>query len=264
MPGTPIGPSAPAVSCGAMMETRESLEARKRELFDAIRTLQRDREDGTVDEGAYGIVRRRYESEAARVEERLDGMPPDGAVPAERERRTLWLAAPAAGLVIAAVAILLIGALRQRNGNQTITGDIPTASVPATAIQIAQRQVAVHPRSVDAQLALGNAYLNAGKDAQADLSYQAAMRLDPRRPEAPTFRAMVLMAGGKSSEALTQLSTVERTHPDYARAWLLDGLIASKSPTELPRARRAWKRFLVLQPHSVVSQSVRTWLKQLK
>jgi Flp pilus assembly protein TadD len=133
-----------------------------------------------------------------------------------------------------------------------------------SAVRLAERQAAAHPRSVQAQLALGNAYLNAGETARADRAYRTAIRLSPRAPAPPTLHAMALGAEGRPKDALTQLRSVELLHPSYARAWLLDGLIASRMPGDRARARRAWMTFLRLQPHGAVSGNVRIWLKQLK
>src|SRR5919206_2786227 len=104
---------APALSYGAMNETRDTLEARKRELFDAIRLLEQDREDGLMDEVAYASSRRRYELEAAEVLERLDHLPHERK---ERTtgRSTLWIALSALGLVMVALAIFLVSSLQHR------------------------------------------------------------------------------------------------------------------------------------------------------
>jgi len=247
-----------------MTETRETLQSRKRELFDAIHVLERDREDGTIDESAYRSARARYETEAALLEERLDAIEDVQPRPKEGTTRVAWIAGPAIGLVLAAVVLFLLGALHPRAGNDSVTGDVPTAAALPSAVQVAERNAAAHPRSVEAKLALGNVYLDAGKDAKADRSYRAAMKLAPSRPEAPTLHAMVLGADGKTSQALRQLDVVERAHSTYARAWLLDGLLSSKSRATYPRARRAWTVFLHLQPRGSLSTSVRTWLKELK
>jgi cytochrome c-type biogenesis protein CcmH/NrfG len=247
-----------------MTETREGLEARKRELFDAIRTLQRDHEDGTIDEDAYQVARRRYEVEAALVMERLDTLHDGDAIQRAGRSRTWWIAVLAAGLLSAAVLLFLLGALHQRGGNAGITGDVPTVPATPSAIQLAERQATDHPRSVMAQLALGNAYLDAGMAGRADRAYRRAMQLDPGTPVAPTLHAMALGALGRSHLALAQLAQVEHRHPAYARAWLLDGVIAARTPAGHARARRAWRVFLRLQPHSSVSRNVRVWLRELR
>lgn len=247
-----------------MTDMRERLEGRKRELFDAIRLLEQDREDGVMDEAAYATARRRYELEAAKVIERLDRLAPTEPMehaPRERTSRSpLWIAGPAAAIIGVALVLFLFAGLQHRTEAQPI-GSVPTVS---PAVLAAQRNASAHPRSVDAQLALGNAYFDVGQLTQADVAYQTAIGLAPARPEARTLHAMVLASDGKDARALAQLSQVERAQPRYARAWLLDGLIASKSRAGYSRAIAAWKRFLTLQPRSAVAPSVRRWMADLQ
>jgi cytochrome c-type biogenesis protein CcmH/NrfG len=248
------------------------LQARKRDLYAAIRTLARDRDEGTIDETAYRAARERYEREAAGILERLDTLAEAGVQPAARgTRTTAWpLVLVGLGLVVLAVALFLVGALRAR-GTGTITGSqpaAPTSAPVATAVPAqvlaARKQTRLQPRSVSAWLALGNAYLSSGTPSAADGAFRTAGRLAPGRPEAPTLDALALAAEGKVTPALRLLTQVERAHPTYARAWLTDGLIASRRAPGVPRAIRAWKRFLALQPNSPVSAEVRSSLRTLE
>src|SRR5689334_14909190 len=125
-----------------MTDTREGLEARKQELFDAIHTLQRDHEDGAIDADAYQSARRRYEVEAALVLERIDTLRPDDATSATGTKRTRWFAVPAVAVVTVASLLFLFGALHQRDGNAAITGDVPTVAPATSAIQSAERLAA--------------------------------------------------------------------------------------------------------------------------
>jgi hypothetical protein len=86
------------------------------------------------------------------------------------------------------------------------------------------------------------------------------MRLAPGRPEAATLHAMVLGAEGKGRSGLAQLRRVEARHPAYAKAWLIDGLLASQSARGRERAIASWKRFLALQPHAALAPTVRQWI----
>jgi hypothetical protein len=72
--------------------------------------------------------------------------------------------------------------------------------------------------------------------------------------------AMFRGFGGDATGALVQLSLVEREHPAYAKAWLIDGLLSSRVPAGLPRAITAWHQFLTLSPHAAIAPQVRTLL----
>jgi cytochrome c-type biogenesis protein CcmH/NrfG len=251
-----------------VVETPESLQARKADLFAAIRQLEQDRDDGIIDEDAYRATRRRYENEAAGILERLDVLSAAQELdfsasgpPAAGSRRLAAVAAGAA--VVAAMAIFLVGAVTHRGGNQSATGSVPTPvqQVPSQ-ILAAQHAVLQHPRSVDALLTLGNAYLDAGQPAAADRTYRVAMRLGPNRPEPKTLDALAIGSHGHVAQALALLRQVERQHARYSRAWLLDGLLSSRVPHGQSRSIAAWKRFLAVDPHNTLAPRVKAWIAQ--
>lgn len=245
--------------------TRPRLEARKRDVYGAIHTLDRDHAEGTIDLDAYRRARARFELEAAGILAQLDRLDDSTPQEAGQTRRRTWLIVGATGIVVLAVALLLGGALRARTGNAAITGDVGQ-STPAAAsnsspqVLAAQNQVGIHPHDPLAALQLAIAYVDAGNNRAAEIAYRRAIQLAPRRPEARTQYAMFKGSAGNTRTALTQLSVVERDDPSYARAWLIDGLLSSRVPGGLPRAIRAWQRFLVLSPRSSVAPQVRALL----
>lgn len=166
----------------------------------------------------------------------------------------------AACLAAAALGVFLISSLHPRAANGSVTGDqaagLPNSAAPSAQLLAAQAAVRAHPRGPDAYIALGNAYFASGLIAAADDSYQTALQLDPRRPEAPTLHAMMLGSLGRGAQARAVLGQVERAHPGYARAWLLDGLISS-GQHQYGQAIAAWRRFLALSPRSALTVQVR-------
>jgi cytochrome c-type biogenesis protein CcmH/NrfG len=243
-----------------MTETRESLEARKRDLFAAIRTLDADYEDGSLDESVYLSTRDRYEREAADILERLDALddaPAVSAPPPRRRPRSLGTAVTL--LVIAGlIVVVLVGALQRRSENTALSQAAPQPTAPTSpALVKARRAVLKNPQDATAQIALGNAYLNLGEAAQADVRYREAMQLEPSNALAPTMHAMVLGSRSHRVQALALLRSVELSHPRFARAWLLDGVISSHARSTYTRAIRAWKRFLALEPKSPVAATIR-------
>jgi cytochrome c-type biogenesis protein CcmH/NrfG len=140
---------------------------------------------------------------------------------------------------------------------------VPTAVAQVSSrILTAQRAVLKHPRSVDALLTLGNAYLDSGQTAAADQTYRVAMRLAPNRPEPRTLDALAIGSRGQTARALALLRQVEQQHPRYSRAWLLDGLLASRAPGGRARSIEAWKRFLAVDPHNSLVPRVKVWIAQ--
>lgn len=259
-----------------MTDSRAHLLARKHDLFAALRALEQDHEDGAMDQRAYAAARQRFEWEAATILQQLDALgaesvrAPSPVAPASAGPRRTWLAAGAmSALIAAALVIFLVSAAHGRATGQSITGAQPApvatpAAQPAPGLLAAERAIRARPRSVDALLTLGAVYTRSGNAAAADRAYVRAMQVDPNRPEPPTLHALILASAGHFTPALKVLRSVERAHPRYARAWLTDGLIASRRRPGFPRAIAAWKRFLALDPHGQVSGDIRASLASLE
>lgn len=244
---------------------RSQLEDRKLELYDAIRTLDRDRGEGAVDGEAYRRTRARFELEAAGVLERLDRLTEPSPVRTGRDSSRRLALFGTAGVIVLAVAVVLGGAVRARTGTAAITGDVgqatPVPSSPLSSQVLAARNVVEnHPGDPNAELQLATAYINAKDNRAANETYERAIQLAPHRPEARTLYAMFQGSGGNDRQALSQLSLVERDNPSYAKAWLVDGLLSSRLVSGLPRAIQSWRRFLALSPHATIAPQVRALL----
>lgn len=268
-----------------MYTTRMQLISRKEALFSAIRALEQDYADGVMGVEAYRTARYRFELEAASVLERLDGLPADAArdstrrddrtrvdqlpVLAQRNRRARAVVLLAGGLVVVALTLLLSASLHGRTSGPASVGRQPDTLItsPSTRsprVVAAEQAVRRRPGSVDALLALARAYSDGNDVGSADRVYLQAMKIDPRRPEAPTLHALVLAARKQYDRALALLRLVEQRNPTYARAWLTDGLVASRRRPGYARAVSAWNRFLALMPHSSLSPAVRGYIAALK
>jgi cytochrome c-type biogenesis protein CcmH/NrfG len=258
-----------------MPESRSQLLTRKSDLLAALRLLEQDHEDGIVNSGAYQQAKKRYERETAQVLEQLDGMGEGDriatttkeVVASEKKSPKLVSSSifvtAAALLVVGALAIFLISSLHSRASNAAA----PTPSGTKAASQrvvAAERQVRAHTKSVADLITLGNAYLENGQPTSADATYQTAMQLDPAAAQPATLHAMIVGYAGKSLQALSLLHQVEKKHPSYSRAWLLDGVFSSRDTRHLNNAIHAWKRFLALNPRSVMSTQVRSWIAGAK
>lgn len=245
-----------------MTESRPQLLAREEDLLEILRSLERDRANGSLDGDAYVTARARYEAEAAAILETLDALQPEVKPVRAPGGRSQWPAiAAATGLVIAAMVIFLLSALGNRSNAAPLAA--PGATPVPSDLVMAKEAVRRHPHDLRSLLALGNAYLDAGNPAAAQKSYQEAVGVAPRDPVSATLLALALSSNHRDSEALLRLRVVETAHPRYARAWLLDGLISGGHKVDRSRAIRALRRFLVLQPHGTIAAEVRLTLKRL-
>ncbi|MDR2988061.1 MAG: hypothetical protein LBV34_24815 [Nocardiopsaceae bacterium] len=182
-----------------------------------------------------------------------------GLAPIMRRRRwtvtLLALAGSAAG-----VTALLLGSVSSRAPGQTITGDsvpgapgapgasaLPRApampvsrngSAPAApsgrksptpqqlaAVAAAESQVKLHPKNVNAHLALANAYAAAGASQLAAVEYLAVTRIDPANAEANTNLALLAFEVGRPARAKAMVDRVLAADATYPEALYVRGLI---------------------------------------
>jgi cytochrome c-type biogenesis protein CcmH/NrfG len=250
-----------------MSVSRGHLLTRREDLYAAIRQLEQDHREGTIDGDAYQTARHRYELEAADVLAQLDSEPDEDAAPRSTGRtwsnwknHPTWLLMTIfVGLIVVALALFLITAAHPLQGTGASSPSVATPRVPA-ALTAAVKQTERHPRSVSAFLSLGNTYLNLGDSRNADRAYRRAMALDPSRPEAKTLHALLIGSTGHYIKGLALLRQVEQAHPTYSRAWLLDGLLSTHLKHGSARAIAAWQRFLAVDPHNPLAPRVRQWI----
>ena len=185
------------------------LEAERERLFAELRGLSEENEDR----------RPELEGRAARVLRSLDGMPPAPSGPV----RPLWLWG---GLGLAAV-LVGVGAFSfiprwQLGGlNSAEARTVQTAvRLPGLAAQ-AQRS-----GSVADNLAWGRAAFDAGQYTQASSAYAAALKQNPRQPEALRRLGIMLLTRDDGGQAGSQSA-----RPND-QAFLLIRTAAQLAPTE--------------------------------
>ncbi|MGI8748256.1 MAG: c-type cytochrome [Deinococcus sp.] len=227
---------------------REQLEAERDALFAGLRGLH----------AGEGDPERRPELEgrAARVLRALDAIPPAPAKgPAGRGGSWLW-----AGLAASAL-LTLVGAFSFIPRWQL--GGLPTAE--ARTVQAALRLPGLAGRarasgSVADELAWGKASFDAGQYDQAASAYAAALRQNPRQPEALRRLGIILLTrgdaqGGGQAAPATKLNdqafllirTAAQLAPREPESQLLLGFALSRYGQDQP-ALAALERYRTLNP----------------
>jgi predicted Zn-dependent protease len=145
-----------------------------------------------------------------------------------------------------------------------VVAEAPPVPPPPPAVQRAEHVYAQHPHRLTAVMGLGTAYLNNGDAVDAAVVFHQAMTMAPSDPAPATMDALALSTSGKNLQAQARLRGVERAHPNYARAWLVDGLMPVSSAQARSHTIVALRHFLRLQPHNRVAPAVRAVLKRLE
>lgn len=95
----------------------------------------------------------------------------------------------------------------------------------ASAVQFAERAVAANPNDTAMRALLGNSYFVAGRFASAEAAYRDSLTLQSGQPQLVLKLALVMIAQGKSGEALAELDAARGAldPSDYGLALALAG-----------------------------------------
>jgi len=153
--------------------------------------------------------------------------------------RTLLIVALLAGTA----AVLVVASLPQEAGDRApgepITGTVPSGPTLADL----ERQAKANPSDIPTQLALGDAYLEAGRLNDAAVAYQAVLSKDNQNISALDGLAIVLFRSGEAAGAQLALDRVLTLRPKDPDALFLKGLIQYQTQ-DYKGAVATWKVFL--------------------
>lgn len=241
---------------------RDALEVERDFLMRSLDDLDEERAAGNVDDGTYRELHDDYTARAAAAIRALDtGTEP--SVPEPQSISTLRRVLTIGGILGFAVvaAVLLSHAVGQRRPGQTITGNAQVDSGttgatgdPAAALAAAAKR---QPNGYAARIAYGRYLLSAGALVDAVREFGAAARIDPSRPEPPTYAgwagalASRQVPSTKAQQALLtagleRINEVIRDHPKYPDAHALKGVILFEIEGNARDAIPSFQQFLLL------------------
>jgi cytochrome c-type biogenesis protein CcmH/NrfG len=200
----------------------------------SLRDLEFARAAGTIAPGDHARLRALLER-GAFAHERTDR---SAASPAPW--RTLLIAALLAGTA----AVLVVVSLPQSAGDRA-PGEPLTGSVAAGGPSLAEleRRAKADPTDIPNQLALADAYLEAGSLNLAATAYQTVLARDASSVSALNGLAIVLYRSGESRGALVALDRVLGLRPKDPDGLFLKGLIQYQTQ-DFKGAATTWQLFL--------------------
>ncbi|HTD49644.1 MAG TPA: hypothetical protein VK771_03535 [Acidimicrobiia bacterium] len=222
---------------------RAALEAERDFLLRSLDDLEAEHGTGDVDDETYRTLRDDYTARAAAVIRSLaegrDLTPTDPPAASGLVRSVT-----VAGILVFAVvaAFLLTGAVGQRRGGQTITGNSRIGQAGSTAVSDQGPALAAdahaNPKSYAANIAYARYLLFQKNDfPNAIHEFGTAAQLDPSQPEPATYAgwagALLAQEAVKDPNARTALlaasvqriSEVIAAHPTYPDAYALKGVV---------------------------------------
>lgn len=170
-----------------------------------------------------------------------------------------WVRVALTGLLVTAVAAPLVLAVGPRLPGQQITGQ-PAAPEPSVSIADLEAAAGARPSDVPTLAALGYAYLDAGRTADAIGAFERALKIDRQNVPSLLGLGVILLEADRPSAAGPLFDRVLTLAPDQPDALFYRALARDETDGRLTAAARAdLERFLAVAP----DDPRRTYVEQL-
>ena len=264
-------------------DARRQLEEERDFLLQSLDDLELEHESGGIDDESYAELHDDYTARAAAVIRTLrDGVDARPAPPrsARQSRRRVVIVA---GIVVFAlvVGVLLSNTLGVRLPGQTSSGN--TGAAPSTTnaarkalvakITELEAQVNSSPDDFDLRLQLARAYEENGDLTNALKQSDAAITVDPNRPEGHANAARLLFLASEQvptkaartqliAQALAGLDEAIRVGPEYADAYYFRAVLLAAT-SDFARSQIDLQNYLVKAPTGQWAAQARQLLAQV-
>jgi cytochrome c-type biogenesis protein CcmH/NrfG len=269
---------------GLDADRRRELEDERDFLMKSLDDLELEHESGGIDDESYAELHDDYTARAAAVirtlRDGVDVTPPKPPQPRHQTRRRVVVVSAILGFAVIA-GIFLAYALGARLPGQTSSGNsqaapsTTNAAGKALAAQIVdlQKQVNAKPDDYDLRLQLADAYASNADLPTAIKQWDAAITIDPSRPEAQAEigRALYLVSEQITDKTTQQQMVAEAmaaeekaitSNPDYADAYFYRGVI-NAGLQQLSAAQADLQLYIVKAPTGQWSDQAHQLLAQV-
>jgi cytochrome c-type biogenesis protein CcmH/NrfG len=259
---------------------RAALEEERDFLLRSLDDLELEHEAGGIDDESYRQLRDDYTARAAAVIRALrDGVDtrPARAAPVSMRRRLLVIGGVTAFAVAAGLA--LAAALGARLPGQTASGNSQSAASARARASLAKRitslqqQVNANPNDYQLRMDLATAYEQNGDATNALKQSDAAIGIDPNRPEAHANAARLLFLASEQvptkdaqdqliAEAKAGFDRAISVGPDYADSYYYRAVLLI-TIQDLASAQADLQRYLVKAPNGRWADNARSLLARV-
>jgi cytochrome c-type biogenesis protein CcmH/NrfG len=266
----------------AVSEATDKLEEERDFLLRSLDDLELEHESGGIDDESYAELHDDYTARAAAAIRALrDGVDnrPEPAPPVPTKRRI----AIVAGIVVFAVlaGVALAAALGARLPGQTASGNSDNTVVAGASKQELKARLTeleakanANPNDYQTRLDLARAYEQNNDAVNALKQSDAAIKIDPKRPEAHANAGRLLYLSSQSASSDTDRNTLIASAkagfdtaiavgPDYADTYYFRGVLYAFALRDFARAQIDLQNYLVRAPSGPWSSPARTLLAQV-
>ena len=282
MSPTPKQPRSKETESRLPDDERAQLEGERDFLLRSLDDLELEHESGGIDDESYAELHDDYTARAAAAIRTLrDGVDnrPAPAAPVPAKRRMAVVAAVVVFAIVAGVA--LAAALGARLPGQTASGNSDTnAAAGASTKELKARlteleaKANANPNDYQTRLDLARAYEQNNDNFNALKQSDAAIKIDPNRPEAHANAARLLYLTSESAtsdssrndliaRAKAGFDTAIAVGPDYADTYYFRGILYAFSLRDFARSQIDLQNYLVRAPNGQWSAGARKLLAQV-
>jgi tetratricopeptide (TPR) repeat protein len=150
----------------------------------------------------------------------------------------------------------------QAGQNQVVA---PPAMVKNPAeIQQLEAIAKANAGNVNAWIALGNSQMDAQRFAEAIISYQRALDLDPKNADVRVDMGTCYRGVGQPEKAIEEYKKASKYDPKHAMTYMNSGVVYAYDLNKKAEAIRSFEKYLELAPNAPNAADIRQQIQQLK
>jgi len=182
----------------------------------------------------------------------------------KRERTVLVVLA-----VIVAVALSACKQQQQSQWSQGQAGQNQVVNTPAMVMNPADIQrletiAKANAGNADAWITLGNAQMDAQRFAEAIISYQRALDLDPKNVNVRVDMGTCYRGVGQPEKAVEEYRKASKIDPRHPMAHMNAGVVLAYDLGRKAEAAKSFEKYLDLAPNAPNAADIRQQIQQLK
>lgn len=169
-----------------------------------------------------------------------------------------------AGVLVA--LLVLLYSIEQRSPAPTAAQQSGTTSQASSGANVAalQDRLKQNPEDVDAMIALGNQYYDAGFYTDAITWYGKVIEKQPNNTDVRTDLGTAYFYSGQNDKAKEQWGIVFQQDPNKLQAHMnLGVLYSSQTPPDNDAAAKEWRTVIQLAPGSPSAQQAQSLLQKI-
>jgi cytochrome c-type biogenesis protein CcmH/NrfG len=175
-------------------------------------------------------------------------------------------------IVLAVIALIALSACKQQQQSQWGQGQagqnqvvVPPAMVKNPAeVQQLETIAKTNPGNVNAWIALGNAQMDAQRFAEAIISYQRALDLDPKNVDVRVDMGTCYRGVGQPDKAIAEYKKASTYDPRHPMAHMNSGVVYAFDLGKKAEAIKSFEKYLELAPNAPNAADIRQQIQQLK